>query len=314
MSELAWIGETAATASLAEASAAAPAGAVGGSRTRERIAWTAVVLLAGSLATTLSYFTIASRGTATDVRPITFIVSPPEGAILPRIQPTPFAVSPDGRQLAFVASRAGTDYLWVRSLESVTVRQLPDTDGAQGPFWSPDSRSLAFFRGGRLEKIVVAGGHPQTLCACGGATGDWSSDGTILFGSLLGINGGLSQVPAAGGPLTAVTKLDLAAGETLHDYPQFLPDRRHFLYVVRSAQPDHAGLYVGSLDSTTRRRILPGTSNVVYAPPGYLLFWRNGGLLAQAFNAATGNPRSRLTSATWPCNAWVPAERTATSG
>jgi Tol biopolymer transport system component len=281
MSELEWIGQTAATASRIEA---APAGAVGGSWSRARIAWTVAALLLASLATTLGYVTIASRRASVASRPITFIVSPPEGAILPRGGPVPFAVSPDGRQLAFVASRAGTNHLWVRSLESVTLHELPDSDGAQFPFWSPDSRSLAFFTGGRLEKIVVAGGRPQILCECPGGPGDWNSDGIILFGA----EGGLFQASAAGGPARPLTRLDPSAGEMSHDLPQFLPDGRHFLYVIRSqsTHPDRAGLYVGSLGSTARQRILPGTSNVVYTPPGYLLFWRNGGVLAQSFDPA----------------------------
>jgi serine/threonine protein kinase/Tol biopolymer transport system component len=278
MSELLWIGETTTPASVT----ATPAGAAGARRSRKRIAWTATAILLASLAT-LSLVTFATWRSTTEVRPITFDVSLPEGMTL-STGTSALALSPDGQQLAFLASRAGgTTHLWVRSLESLTARELPETDGASTVFWSPDSRSLAFFSGQRLRKIDPAGGHPRILCEEDGTSGTWNSEGVILFET----SAGLSQVSVSGGAVTSVTRLDKAAGETRHHDPWFLPDGRHFLYGVTSTRADHEGLYVGSLDSTSRQRLLGETSNVVYGPPGSLLFWSNGELLAQRFSART---------------------------
>jgi serine/threonine protein kinase/dipeptidyl aminopeptidase/acylaminoacyl peptidase len=277
MSELQWIAESATPASAI----ASPPDAAGRRRSRKWIAWTVAAILFASLAT-LSFITFTLRST-TDLRPIIFDVPPPEGTTL-FTWASALALSPDGHQLAFVASRAGSaTYLWVRSLGSLTARELPETDGVLSVFWSPDSRSLAFFSGQRLKKIDPAGGRPRVLCEVDGTSGTWNSEDVILFET----SAGLSQVSASGGVVTSVTRLDRSAGETRHHDPWFLPDGRHFLFGVTSTQADRQGLYVGSLDSPARQRLLAETSNVVYRPPGYLLFWSNGELLAQHFNART---------------------------
>ncbi|HEV2201370.1 MAG TPA: protein kinase [Bryobacteraceae bacterium] len=190
------------------------------------------------------------------------------------------AVSPDGRRLALVATIEGKDQLWVRDLDSLTARALSGTEGASYPFWSPDSRTVAFFAVGKLKKIDAAGGPPLTLCdAVGTRGGTWNKDGVIVFGV---ISGGIFRVPAAGGSAVPLTKLD--AGEIAHRYPWFLPDGRHFLYSAQSGEAGKSGVYAADLQSKDRKRIVGETSNAVYAPPGYLLFVREQTLMAQPFD------------------------------
>ncbi len=105
-------------------------------------------------------------------------ILPPENAnFLPLNQ---FAISPDGQRLAFVTRRAGGEaILWVRPLDALTAQPLAGTDVLtySPPFWSPDSRFIGFFAGGKLKKIDASGGPPQTLCdAPNGRGGTWNRD------------------------------------------------------------------------------------------------------------------------------------------
>ncbi|HYL37300.1 MAG TPA: protein kinase [Bryobacteraceae bacterium] len=151
------------------------------------------------------------------------------------------------------------------------------------PAISPDGRRVAFFAGGKLKKIEVAGGPPLTLYdAAYGRGGTWSKNDVILFAP--NTNRGLVRVPAAGGSATPVTALDPASKEISHRFPWFLPDGRHFLYTARSADQETT-VYVGDLDSKSRRAVIAASSNAVYTPPGYLLFVRERTLMAQPFDA-----------------------------
>jgi Tol biopolymer transport system component len=203
------------------------------------------------------------------------------------------AVSPDGRRLAFAATADGKTSLWVRDLDSLASRPLAGTEGANGPFWSPDSRFLAFFAGRKLKKIDAVGGPALTLCDAANARGgSWSNAGVIVFTP--NTAGGLFRVPEAGGSAVPLTGPDQALGENSHRWPWFLPDGRHFLYTARNSDSEKSAVYVADLDSKDRRRVLSANSNAVYAPPGYLLFVRERTLMAQPFDAAktqtTGDP------------------------
>ena len=218
-------------------------------------------------------------------RVLKMFVLPPEKAVF-KNNSLP-AVSPDGRRLAFAARTGGKDQLWVRDLDSLAARALTGTDGADDPFWSPDSRTIAFFAEGKLKKIEVAGGPALTLCdAASGRGGSWNKDDVIVFGVF---NGGTYRVPAAGGSATALTAPEKAVGEVDHRYPWFLPDGRHFLYTATNdghAQlQDKGAIYAGEVDSRNRKLVLTANSNTVYSPPGYLLFVRQRTLMAQPFDA-----------------------------
>ena len=200
----------------------------------------------------------------------------------------PLAVSPDGRRLAFVAPDAtGRVMLWIRPLESLASQPLAGTEGAAAPFWSPDSRSVAFFSGGRLRRVDAAGGPVSTLAeASVSVPGAWNADDVILFTPRN--TGPLSRVQASGGGVpSSVTTLDTSTGEAVHGFPVFLPGGQRFLYLVRRAsQTQSADLYAGSLDSADRTRVLDDVTNVQHAD-GALLFLRETTLMAQALDPTT---------------------------
>lgn len=192
-----------------------------------------------------------------------------------------FAISPDGRHLAFVASDArGVSALWVRPLAAPEAHVLPGTEGARPqPFWSPDSRYLGFFADGKLRKLDVRGGTPITLCdAVSPVRATWNRGDTIVFGST---TGPLYKVAAAGGIATPVTTL--GEGEFSHSWPSFLPDGRHILYQSVRSTPYSRELRVASLDSAVTTSLGAADSRAVYAS-GDLVFVRGGTLTAQPFD------------------------------
>jgi eukaryotic-like serine/threonine-protein kinase len=192
------------------------------------------------------------------------------------------ALSPNGEYLAFSALMPGWgSQLWLRRTDSLTAKPLPETDGAQNPFWSPDSKWIGFVAGSKLRKISVDGGSPLVICDSEqNRGGSWNSNGTILFSPGPGYP--VFSVPDSGGTPVAVTEFDQSVGEVSHRWPEFLPDGKHFLFLSRSKENI---VYAASVDSKKRKLILKNDTNVVYAPPGYLLFAKNGVLLAQPFDA-----------------------------
>ena len=199
-----------------------------------------------------------------------------------------FALSPDGRQLAFTAAREGRVDLWVRNLDATEPVALAGTEGAMLPFWSPDARAIGFFSGGKLRRIDVAGGAVSTICDVGVPTGgSWSRDNVILYTRLGG--SGLWRVPASGGEATSVLRVDTQREETDYANPFFLPDGRHFLYTVFSGRKEIRGVYTGSLDGGPRQRLLSDNTNALYTGDGrggaVLVFGREDALVAQGFDA-----------------------------
>ena len=193
-----------------------------------------------------------------------------------------FAVSPDGRSIVFVSQPTVTDprTLYVRPIGGVTPQALTAVlDNAAQPFWSADSRSIAFVTGGRLKKISASGGPPQDLCAVDDVSGGaWNQEGVILFGSSKGI----FRLPAEGGTPEAITSL--ASGETGHFFPHFLPDGQRYLFTAWSADAATRAIHAGVLGSKERTRVLAAESNAVYSGTGHLLFHRANALYAQPFD------------------------------
>ena len=222
-----------------------------------------------------------------------FDVAPPPGATpLPpfgRMMDVGQPLSPDGRMVAYVATAEGKEVIWVRSLDSSTARPLPGTEDATRPTWSPDSQYIAFFAQGRLKKVAIEGGPPSVISNEAGREVAWGSGNVILIGG-----GGkpLRRVSAEGGETTLATEFGPA--ETTHDYPEFLPDGRHFLYMARhGGTPEDWDVFVGRLDSN-ERQLLPGVhAGVRYSPTGHLLYLRDRTLMAQPFDVdrrdLTGN-------------------------
>jgi Tol biopolymer transport system component/tRNA A-37 threonylcarbamoyl transferase component Bud32 len=203
--------------------------------------------------------------------------------------PAEVALSPGGTLVAFVAQETGASSasLWIRPLNSLAPRKLPGTDGAILPFWSPDGRDVGFFAGGQLKRTAADGsGTPAIICpAQDGRGGTWSRDGVIVFAPTNA--GGLMRVPATGGDPVAVTTLDATRQETAQRFPQFLPDGKHFLFVELPAINGQFQVSIGSIDASTRTRVLKAAGAAVYAAPGYLVFPTRSQLAAQRFDAAT---------------------------
>ena len=217
------------------------------------------------------------------------VAAPPKGMI------HSFALSPDGRYLAMAIVIEGNRQLWIRPLDALQTQLLPGTDGAQHPFWSPDSRQVGFFAEGKLKKIAVAGGPAQTLCdAPDGRGGTWNRDGVIVFS--LAAASPLQRVSSVGGVPASVTK-DVSA--MLRRFPAFLPDGSRFLYMMAGAA-EKSGVYLGSLDGQPARRLLADVSPAAYvAPPignrkAHLLFLREGTLMSQPVEPDTLDPAGEV--------------------
>src|SRR5262249_26883568 len=165
-------------------------------------------------------------------------------------------------------------------LDSVNAQPLAGTEGAAYPFWSPNSRSVGFFADGKLKRIDLQGGAVQALAGAGlGLGGAWDQNDVVFF---LGASS-IFRVAAGGGPVAQVTHLD-APRASVHIFPYFLPDGRHFVFYVRAA-PEIQGLYLGDLESNERVRLFNSDSAAVYSS-GYLLFIRQSTLFAHRFDAA----------------------------
>ncbi|MGH9719372.1 MAG: protein kinase domain-containing protein [Bryobacteraceae bacterium] len=255
------------------------------------MAWSAPVFLLTSLL--LSFIHFLEKPSTPDL--VRLQISLPENV---NTAGRNFALSPDGRKLAFSAIGAdGVPRVWMRVMDSLDVRELPGTETNPNTapfFWSPDSRFVVYSTPrGELKKVDLTGSPPQTLCYTTGPNavgGSWNRDGVIIFGST---SGALARVSAAGGTPSAVTVLDESRKETRHAFPTFLPDGRHFLYLRSSSVPENSGVYLGSLDATPEeqdsRQLLATTFGPAYLPSavlgrGHLLVLREGSLLAQIFD------------------------------
>ena len=240
---------------------------------RGRLAWMVAFAVAAVLAAALAIPTVRH------LRETPPPPSPPETRteiVTPATEvPTSFALSPDGRQIVFVASDDATSRLWLRSLAMTTAQPLAGTEGARSPFWKPDSRSIGFFTGDALKRLDLAGGAPQTLVpTIGQRGGTWNTDDVILFSSTTTT---LSRISVHAGVATTVTPLSTWQSVGA---PYFLPDGRRFLFFAQGG-PDTAGIYLGTLDGSPATRLTPAESSGVYFPAGWLLWGREGGLVAQ---------------------------------
>ncbi len=212
---------------------------------------------------------------------IRFAVAPPENTQL--LYGGDMSLSPDGRTLAFVA-RTGEDkptVLWLRSLDSLTAQPVPGTEGALAPFWSPDGRQIAFWANRKLEKVSVSGGMPKTLGDSNYSGSSWNRDGVILYLN----HDSIYRVPDTGGEPTLVLAPDSSSHPTYYRYPQFLPDGRHFIFMVMTSNSGQHLIEAGTLGSKMVESVAQASSNAVYAPPGYLLYLDQRTLVARPFNA-----------------------------
>jgi eukaryotic-like serine/threonine-protein kinase len=231
-------------------------------------------------------------------QPVRFTVVTP-----PLLNVNSLAVSPNGRYIAFTAGM-----LYVRAVDSVEAQQLTGTEGAQNPFWSPDSKEIGFGAQGQLKRIPLAGGPPQniTTLAAGFGGGSWTENGDILFSS--GPGSPIRKVSASGGDPVDVTKF---TDGLAHIRPSHVPGTRNFLFVhVINPGPGAQDIYLGSLDGADPVKVLSGASKAFFVTPGYLLFNRSSILMAQRFDlnrrALEGEPLRVADNLTLPGGASAP--------
>ena len=280
-----FVGEVAAVA----APAAVPHGSADLARTSFRWTWALAVmavLFAAILFTAVGWMTSAPSR-----REVAFELTMPAG-LISRADLGLAGVSPDGASLAFIAQRANeAPAIWIREVAGGDARRLPGSENARLPFWSPDSRTLAFFQKSRLRALSLDGGAPRDICAVdGGMGGTWNAAGTIVFAART--RSALSMVPAAGGVPQYVTTLDANRRDVSHRFPSFLPDGRHFVFLVWAGDVEQQGIYLGSVDGSRPVRLLPDLSPARWAA-GSLLFVRREALVAQSMTDTrlVGEPR-----------------------
>jgi len=214
---------------------------------------------------------------------------PPDTGFPSSSSATEWVPSPDGNHLAMVVREKDQDVLWVRPLNSTTAHRLDKTEGAAFPFWSPDSQHIAFFTMDKLKRIPVAGGAVQTVCELktGTSTGSvddggaWSKDGFIVFANN---REPLKRVPASGGIPTLLFPAETPPAAQA--WPQFLPDGRHLLYLLRSTDTQARGIFVQEIGASKPVLLLKNEGRAVWSQ-GYLLFVHEGALFAQRMNPST---------------------------
>jgi eukaryotic-like serine/threonine-protein kinase len=243
----------------------------------------AIALLLVAALTTL---VLRRPAAAPAARPVRFSVPIPPGTIYaPGEVSRGLSISPDGTRLVIQAFSKGQRHLFVRPLDSDKFTELEGTAGASTHFWSPDSRSIAFFADGKLKKIPAAGGPAEELCAAPyDWVGTWGRDGTILFSQIPPAEPGIFRVSERGGEPLRVLSVDTSNPLAVL-WPHFLPDGRHFLFQEFEPAGKMRALRVGSLDSRDVRLITQIASRFEYAEPGYLIYVRDNALFAQPFDA-----------------------------
>ncbi len=281
--QLQWAAEPALGTAAAVPAGAAPAKGRGGARLAWAVAAVAIVAALGTAAWAL-------LGREKGIGPITAALAPPSGAAFSTSAPLPLAISPDGSHVAFVAHLGnGPDRLWVRPIGAAEARELPGTERATLPFFSPDGRTIAFFDGVQLKRVGVDGGPVTKITDCNDSRGGtWGRDNRILYAPR-GF-GGLVVVDADGGTPREVTQLDTTLQEVTHRYPHFLPDGEHFLYLARrggAGRGESPAIYLAKLGKPGRTKVLEVASNVAYAS-GHLLYVEQGNLVARRFDPASG--------------------------
>jgi len=273
--QLKWIAEGGSAAGVA-------APVVAHRRNPERLAWITAAALGVALLVTATMTVRHLREAAPVVDPREFTIGAPENSTFSGTVPQ-FAISPDGRQVVFVASREGAPVLWVRRLSTLVAKHLKGTDLAMHPFWSADSRSIGFFAGGKLKTVLADGGTPVEICdASSDRGGAWNPDNVILF-SPLG-TGPLHRVTLPGRTTAPATVL--AKGEISHRWPTFLPDGKHYLFFAGTGDGLVGEIRAGSLDSQETVPVAAAYSNGSYSE-GYLVFGSGEGLMAQPFHLGT---------------------------
>ena len=247
---------------------------------REWIAWGAAAIFG-----TAAGFTLLRRPSREmSLSPLVRLdVVAPAGMAMNFFQTMP-ALSPDGQTLVFSALVEGRLSLWLRRLDSLELRELPDTNGGGGVFWSPDGRSLGFFADGKLMRMPLSGGARHPLCDSPlGSGGVWTPSGTIVFQK--GFSGTLHEIPADGGAATPVPALQ-SLPQGAHRFPSLLPDGKTILFALGGGPSGAEGTYAFRLGDGAPRLVMAQPSKVGYAL-GHLFFGQDARVMAQPFDVST---------------------------
>ena len=208
------------------------------------------------------------------------------------------ALSSDGDVLAFTAAQAGQPpQLYVRRSSDETARALPGTEGAEWPFFSPDSAWLGFWANDQLKKIRVEGGPPVRVCSVHGLFGaSWAPNGTIVFAAEIGPLMAVSPSSLEPRPLTRIPP----GSKEVHRLPHVLPDGSGVLFTVLDADPfslaewETARVEIMTFASAERQVVLKAAEDARYVPTGHLLYARGDAIEAVPFDLAgrrtTGSP------------------------
>ncbi len=260
LEELKWVGES---RSQQVGPSMRPVGA------GERVKWSAALLMIALLAIALAALAMVHfREKVPEPAEMRVdITTPPTSAS------SEFALSPDGKSIVFVASGDGPRRLWLRRLNQPTAQPVPGTEGASAPFWSPDSRSIAF-TAGALKRLDIFGGSPVVLAAGIGGAGSWNAEGVILSTRL----SDLYRINASG---EGAPRRVLQIPGAWIGSPEFLPDGKRFLFSVFSGPPDIRGTYIGSLDGHTPKRLSPTEGGAAWLAPDRVVFMQQRSLWAR---------------------------------
>ena len=257
----------------------------------------AVVLLILLVAGSVFFFSRLRRPTPEVPRAVVqFEISPPPGTMFaPTVSRQSFAISPDGKRLAFSATAASGTNLWIRELASTEMRAVPGTEGAWSMFWSPDSRSLFYSARRILKEANLDTGSARTVAELPDVpqVGLWRSNGDLVI--YIGA-GSLSELRLADGTLRDGPNFGMLR------WPQLLPGGDRLLYALYDPASQDSRAVVANYASPKPVFLMQTDSRVQYAPPmpsgesGYLLFIRQGSLIAQAFEP----DRPRLGAQSFP--------------
>jgi eukaryotic-like serine/threonine-protein kinase len=253
---------------------------------RTRVPWVVAGVLGVGLAIALGALWTFTRPVETSQQPVVRLDLDLGGAVSASNIGTDTILSPDGTRLVFVSQGAdGKSHLSARRLDQPKPTELPGTDGADGPFFSPDGLSVGFFAAGKLKKTALDGGDPAILCdAPAGRGATWSEDGKII--AALDAVRGLALIPSAGGQPTSLTELE--TGEAGHRFPHALPGGKAVLFTFSNLNGfyEEAGIALVLLKDHRRKNILEHAGmNPMYLPSGHLVYVTKGSLFAVPFDA-----------------------------